>query len=446
MDDSRRKSFRAGNQLGKSFAGLRWLLDLAAGRHPKQFREPPLECWIVCTSWSQSVAIMGKFHALLDDVLVDHEASSNYSTRAAYGKDNPAVVFKNGSVVRFRTTRQGPTALQGSTIHVALLDEPPTLGIYQEVDRRLLRTGGRLGMCFTPAHVPCGWIKDLTDKGVISETHAKLTVENLTPLGCDEPLRLLDNRLMDQEWIDEQWRATPEIYADVVLDGAWEGRPVGRFFKTFDPAIHAQARALSPGRGPVRLVLGIDHAAAGREFGQCAVLAQVQQFRTEDERTREAVNVMDEVVMVGSATSEEFGRQIVSMLARHGIRWSDLWRAYGDIPASSRVAYKGNQELERAIARATGAHVYSLRPRIKGAKEGRGAAGLLDAGCRYIYAAISDQLLNVHPRAAHTIDGLNTWDMSPSHPKKDVCDALRYALKDFAVPFHQRNNVGVRIG
>jgi len=446
--DHPRKAFRAGNQIGKTWAGLRWLIDLATGQHPDQFREPPLECMIVCTSWSQAVAIHRKFHELVTADLVDLVASSNFTVKNGYGKDNPAVIFKNGSVVRMRTTGQGPEVFAGWTGHVILIDEPTDLGIYRELDRRLTRTNGKLAITFTPVNRDCRWLKEVIASGTVKEVHAKLTVENLTPIGSSSPFKLHDGTPMDQEWVDLQWANTPAAFADVVLDGAWEGKPMGAFFKTFDRGKHARSGLkLSPSKGPIRICLGVDHAAAGREYGQAAVLCQVQQWVDSEGALKEAINVVDECVAVGSATSEEFGRHIASMLRRHGLVWRDLWRAYGDIPAASRIAYKSNAELARSIARVFGMHVSNMRPRIDGAKEGRGAAGLLDTGCRYIYAGFANDLINVNPRCKLLIEALESWDITdPKYELKDCVDALRYALKDFVLPFHAQTNVSVRIG
>jgi len=447
MLDAPRKGFRAGNQLGKTWAGLRWLIDIAQGKHPHQHRPPPVECWIVCTSWSQSVAIMGKFHALIDQDSVDEKASSNFSTRNGYGKDNPTVLLTNGSVIRFRTTNQGPMAFQGATITgCVLIDEPTALDIYRELDRRLLRTGAPLGITFTPVNRDCRWIRELTDKGVIQEVHANLTVENLTPIGSTEPLKLDDGTPMDASWIEAQWRSTPDVYADIILDGEWDGKPIGQFFKCFDRGRHVSATAgLSAARGPVRLVLGIDHATAARELGQCAVLAKVQQFVDGERRTREAIVAFDEVVMSGADSSQQFGAEIANMLRRHSLKWSDLFEAYGDNPSMNRHLVKGNQELARAVSRQFGVPLHSLHPKIRGAKEGRGASGQLDSGCRYLYEALSCDLLMVHPRCEMLIEAFETWDWDASHPAKDRIDALRYALRGFIFPRTSRK-LSVRIG
>jgi phage terminase large subunit-like protein len=440
---ARRKAFRAGNQLGKTYAGLRWVIDLAAGRHPGQFQAAPLECWIVCTSWSQSVAIMRKFHDLCDDDLIDTKASSNFSVRNGYGKDNPCVILLNGSVVRFRTTMQGAGAFQGSTIHVVLIDEPTDLDIYRELDRRLTRTGGLLGITFTPVNRDCRWLRELIEAGVISETHAKLTVENLTPVGATEPLRLHDGRLMDADWVAEQWKNTPAIYAPIVLDGMWEGCPVGQFFKNFARGRHVSRSQLTASRGPVRLCLGIDHATAARELGQVGILVQVQQFATSDGRVREAVMVLDEVVMSGSSSAQQFAREVCHMLRRRGVLWRDLYQAWGDNPAMSAHVIKSNAAVQFEIARQIGQTSETMHPWIRNAKEGRGAAGMLDAGCRYLYEALADDLLVLDPRCERLIDAFETWDFDRMHPAKDRIDALRYALRSFIFPAHT-SRVAVR--
>lgn len=442
-----RKAFRAGNQLGKTYAGLRWTIDLAAGRHPDQFRPPPLECWIVCTTMSQSVAIMRKFHDLIEASIVDDDASSNFSVKDGYGRNNPTVILSNGSVIRFKTTGQGATAFQGATIHAVLIDEPTDLDIYRELDRRLLRTGGLLGITFTPVNRDCSWLRELTEAGIVEEVHAKLTVENLTPIGSDEPLSLMDGTRMDADWIASQWRSTPSVFARVILDGEWDAAPEGVFFDCFDRERHVSASFRLSGAGsPAKWVLGLDHATAGREYGQVAVLAQVQQFRDEDGRTREAVLVVGEVVMKGTATEDQVAERVVGMLAQVGVRWRDLKEVWGDKPAWNAWTMKSNRRLFAAIARELGVPSQSLTPGIGGVKEGRGGGqGSVDAGCRYLYEAIADNLVIVHPRCKLLIDALTTWDYGKTHEAKDRIDALRYALRGYIAPRVIQTG-GVRFG
>ena len=434
--ESPRKLLRAGNQIGKTTAALAEIIWRASGTHPHYpTRPPPIEAWIVCTSWSQSVAIMRKFHDLCPADLIDHKRSSNFSVRSGYSKDNPAVIFTCGSVIRFRTTRQGAEALQGATVHYVLIDEPTDVDIYRELDRRLLRTSGTMCIAMTPANRDCSWMRELVENGVIAEVHAKLTVENLTPVGRSMPLCLLDGTPMDAEWIAEEWRRTPAVYAGVVLDGEWETRPEGIFFKCFDKAAHVNATArLDPNRGPVRWVMGIDYAAAVREHGQTCTLLQVQASSDGKGRPREAILVVDEVVMPGVASNAQFAVAVVDMLRRQGIEWRDLHMVHGDNPVASRWVEKSNIETMRAVSRGLGVGPNALQPRIRSAKEGRMAGAMLDAGCRYLYEHMADGMLLIHPRCKLMIDAIETWDYTRDHPAKDRIDSMRYALKPWVFP------------
>ena len=455
----RRKLLRAGNQIGKTTAALAEVIWRCTGSHPHcPTRPPPIEAWVVCTSWSQSVAIMRKFAALCPPDLLDRKSSSNFSIRNGYGKDNPAVIFRCGSVLRFRTTQQGPEALQGATIDYVLVDEPTDEDIYRELDRRLIRTGGTLCLALTPANRDCAWLRKLVEAGSVEEVHARLTVENLTPTGSSEPMRLLDGVAMDAEWIAGQWRTTPAIYAGVVLDGEWETRPEGVFFRCFDAAKHVSStarfdpnRLRYPGRpnsterAPLRWVLGIDYAAADREYGQTAMLCQVQEV-ADKTRERQAVIVADEVVMPGSASNAQFAVELVKMIERRGLRWSDLHAVHGDNPVMSRWVEKSNIETMRALSRELGIPFSALTPRILSAKEGKGQAGMMDAGCRYLYEQIADGGLIIHPRCSLLIAAIGEWDYRREHPAKDRIDALRYALRPWIHPRGRQSNTVVRVG
>ena len=53
--------FRAGNQVGKTIIGAALTIWACLGWHPDgAITQPPIEAWVVCTSWSQAVAVMKK--------------------------------------------------------------------------------------------------------------------------------------------------------------------------------------------------------------------------------------------------------------------------------------------------------------------------------------------------------------------------------------------------
>ena len=445
---ARRKLLRSGNQFGKTTAALAEVIWRCTGMHPHYpTRPPPIECWVVCTSWQQAVAIMVKFQGLCPGELIDRRRSSNFTIRNGYGKDNPTLVFKCGSVLRFRTTNQGPTALQGATVDYVLIDEPTDLDIYRELDRRLLRTGGDLCLSLTPVNRDCTWLREMVEGGTIEEVHAKLTAANLVPLGAAGPLVLPDGTPMDQAWIDAERLRTPAIYAPVVLDGEWDMRPEGVYFECFDRDKHVSSTALlNPARGNLRWVVGIDYSAADRAFGQVGVLAQVQSQTDERGRRREAVIVHDLVVMDGVVTNRQFAAGLLEMLARNGLVWRDLHAIHGDNPVESRWALKSNIETMRALAMEMGVAYSGLQPRIRAAKEGRASLAMLTSGCRYLWELIAEERFTIRPRALSLAEALETWDYTRHHPAKDRVDALRYALKPWIQPRGRRSGFTLRAG
>ena len=121
------KLFRAGNQaIGKTWAQMAEVIWRATGTHPHyRTRTPPVEIWVICTSWGQSVAIQRKFWELAPKDQLTSWTRNHFRPKDGWGKDNPTVMFVNGSIVRFRTTNQGPEALAGATVHYIAIDEPP---------------------------------------------------------------------------------------------------------------------------------------------------------------------------------------------------------------------------------------------------------------------------------------------------------------------------------
>ena len=89
----------------------------------------------------------------------------------------------------------------------------------------------------------------------------------------------------------------------------------------------------------------------------------------------------------------------------------------------------------KAIARELDLRKWSgLQPRILSVKEGTRSAGTVDTGCHYLYEAMADGLFAVHPKCKLTIDAIETWDGTDTHPAKDRIDAIRYSLKPWIFP------------
>lgn len=417
--------FRAGNQVGKTTVGAGLTIEACLAR--------PIEAWVVCTSWSQAVAIMAKVWDLCPkDSLAPGQL---FDRRRGFGKDNPALVFANGSILRFRTTNQGAAALAGSTVDWIWIDEPTDESIYRELQKRIMRRGGKLIITLTPVNRDCTWLRKLVESGAIPEVHAPLDRLALTFARTGARMRLDDaaRTVMDDAWIAEQIRITPPAWVPVVIHGEWETRSEGVFYSCFDANKHVTGTlkwsVISP-NARLRWMIGIDYAAADREYGQCASLVQVLETTRADGAYEVYVYIVDEVVMGGIADLETFTRELLSMLARNGLEWIQISAAHGDNPVSNRFETKSNLNVKRHIAHRSGVPIAKLQPTILNAKDGSGGGKSgFDHGVRQVYTWIAQGRVRVHPRCTHTIKGMQSWDLSTDHPYKDICDAARYALK-----------------
>lgn len=420
------KLFRAGNQsLGKTTAGLSEIHFRCLGEHPfQEVPNPPIEAWVLCASWSQSLAIQAKFFAISQSYLVE---GSRFDQVNGFHANRPTARYRNGSIVRFKTTKQSGLDLAGATIDVALFDEPPASSrIFEEVRKRLIRGagGGQLLLCLTPINAPTDWLKELceAEPPQVTDVHRRLTAEELIPIGEEEPLKLPSGQPMDQAWIDELRRTTLPFAEPVVVDGEWEQRVQGRVFASWDET--AMLRATAPDAPEWKVCLGIDHGSkVGKEV---ALLVLVDESGDHDR-----VWVADEYVGVENGTISDDARGILGMLSRNGIRWSQLDYAWGDrLYIRGALDRKSNSDLIREIAKLLSIPSKGLLPSIRTVKRGTGRGrGSVDAGCRYLHQAmLRPGHFYVHPRCNRLTTSLDRWDYS-DNDEKDPIDALRYALQ-----------------
>jgi phage terminase large subunit-like protein len=181
-DPSHMRLARAGNQVGKTTMGLVDCIYRCLGGHPYQpVRPAPIEAWVIVESWESSLSVQGKLWALLPKDAI--AADTEYTTGKGFRGRHPMVRFKNGSLIRVRTSNQGSLALAGSTIDYCMMDEPPPEEIYNEVVPRVLRNHGRIVFTLTPVGAPLGWLRKLVDDGRVKDFCFPLTVENTTPIG-----------------------------------------------------------------------------------------------------------------------------------------------------------------------------------------------------------------------------------------------------------------------
>jgi phage terminase large subunit-like protein len=418
---------RAGNQLGKTWAGLADCIYRCLGSHPYTLvKAAPIEAWVVVVSWEQSLSIQAKLWQLLPKDAI--EPDCEYTPGKGFRGRTPIVRFKNGSVLRIRTVNQGALALAGSTVSYVLIDEPPPEAIWSEIAARVLRERGRIAITLTPIGLPLGWLKKLVEEQVVQDLHFPLSVENTTPIG--------GRPLLTQEDID---KLTAQILPQEVaqrIHGEWDsGWVEGRVFKMFDPTTHVRADVPA---GEALIGVGIDH---GTEAGaQVAVLTALVRDGGEG---HPKIWVLDQVVSDGMTTPDQDAAAILTMLKRCGLRWENVDRWVGDrkVYGKKNGSLKSNAMLMSAFERALKLPTGSLPFRIHVAYKPRGS---VFEGYRVLSAAMLRNDFSINPRCRGLIDDLQKFDGREASEHKHSIDALRYTLELYTRRLYQPT--AIRLG
>lgn len=402
---------RGGNQVGKTFAQASEVIWRCMGEH--RYREvppAPVECWIVTHSWEQSLSVQKKVWELLPkDMLAD---DTIYQVGRGFRGKVPIIRFKNGSIIRIKTTGQGVIALASSTISYVGVDEPPPRAIWGELTARVLRSGplGGIGLTLTPVGRSCGWLESLAESGGIADHVAPLTVENVTPEG-GQPM-------LTAEQIEDIAGRYLSIDRDQRLNGAWSGSVEDRVFTAFDDGLITTDRPRSGWKWEIGI--GIDH---GSDAGsQVATLCAVFKGH-KDGRPR--IHILDEYTSGGEAVAAALhARGILGMLRRNGMTHNsvDRWvgdRAYGGRRAGGKMS---NQKLTRALEVELGLPRGHLPFGIKTAWKPRGS---IYEGCSIIHETCIRKNFLVHPRCKQLIKSLKEFRFKDDESKHSI-DSLRY--------------------
>ena len=429
----KRKLFRAGNRVGKSFAAVGDVAERALGDHRylgKPWRRT--DQWIVCVTWRQALPLMRHLRLFLPDSRIV-EAPNWYASKG-WGKDSPTLVLDNACTIGFRTTRQGPSAFAGDELDHILIDEPCAAEDYRELERRVISRAGSLTISMTPVNAPGGdldWLRELVERGIIEDHHVPMTPEAFT--FEDGSVRVdPEGTPYDQAWIDEQRASVLPAYAPVILDGAWDTLTVDAVLGGWRRAEHVSADMpqgdIHPD-GPIKLALGCDHGSL--DFAETAML-----WAVDDSGTYPRVWALDEYRAPANSAPEDDAREIIALLERWNLEWSQLTCATGDIPhyggRRNRVGRKSNAELAAEIVRELklGSRE-ALSPPLRQAKTGRGAGprGSVYRGLQWIHRAmLRPGHFNVNPRCKGFIEAVENYRGGHNDPHAHLIDAARYSL------------------
>lgn len=420
QDDSKIKLLRGGNQIGKSVCGAYEAISYCLQRHPYlQTPPPPLEVWVVCHSWEQSRVLQKKIYDLIPPASL--HADVEFTTGKGFrGTGAPVVRFNNGSIMRIKTTNQGTLGLASGTVDYVWCDEPPPPDILGELLGRIVRTNGKMGITMTPIGIPCDHIKDLVEKGTITDHPAPLNLENVTPVGTGVPL-------LSQASIDQVAQSYLPIDREARMNGSWEaGVPDGRIFEQFKEELISDV-AQHKGSDWV-FAIGIDHGSQVNAEVAILVAVDVSDMK---KGGKPFVYVLDEYT-AGGASAEVHARGIISMVRRNRLELKQIryWigdRSHGGDKYGGRMS---NNMLTAAMTHVLGYPRGRLPFAIRMAHK---PAYSVYYGCQALHELMALSRFQIHPKCDRTIKSLKMWSMTKSGRMdvmsewKHLIDALRYA-------------------
>ena len=426
-DNSNVVLFRGGNQVGKTWCGIREVHGRCTWNHPyKSTPKKPLTVWVIVHSWEQSKVIQSKFYELApkDELHDDTEYITGKGFRGKY----PIVKYKNGSIVYFKTTGQGTLGIASQSCDFVWIDEPPPPELWGEIKARTTRTRGQILLTLTPIGAPVDYLRDMVADGLISEHVGALTVENCTPLNCKP--------MLSEKEIEDLTRAYLSIDRDARIMGSWDGGiPEGRIFDSFDESMISNTEPIArtyDNSGNERekefmWSVGIDH---GHDVAsQVAILTCIDMTDPKDPW----IYVVDEYVSGGGGANKH-ARGIIKMLARNGLTIADITRWTGDRKHGGNK--KGDGRMSNAMLLSGFAHELDygsgkLPFKIQTAFKPRWSVLY---GCQVIHERMITGKFQIFTTCEMTIKSLKMWSRKSNglldtlSEHKHCIDALRYAV------------------
>ena len=214
-----------GNQSGKSYANMLDLAMVALGVHP--YRKTPKNAlyWAATESWEM-------VRDILWEQYLDKFIPKNRIVHIDWGsgKEPRKIHIDNGNIIQLKAFNQKRVSFQGRAIDGFYGDEQclhDFMGIFQEVQARLLKKEGFLSWSMTP---------------IIPQMEFEERIAELPETDAIFYLDLNDNRISRGGYIsDERIDAKIADWADEVLLTRVEGKfssYLGAVFKTFNRSIH----------------------------------------------------------------------------------------------------------------------------------------------------------------------------------------------------------------
>lgn len=233
--------FRAGNQVGKSFASCYATAVHLTGMYPSWWDEEvhghkfhkPIRCWLGADradtlKKTVQVKMLGPVGAFGSGFIPRHLLDLD-SLKDAKRTDTPITAFRvkhatgGFSTVSLKTYESGRKAWEAESVDLIALDEEPPMDIFGEALARLLATNGKMLLAFTPNEGLTPLVDLLTDHGDLTEGpkgNGKFYIVTQTvyesPHMTQDRIELLIAGLPAQHMKDARLRGIPSMGEGVV--------------------------------------------------------------------------------------------------------------------------------------------------------------------------------------------------------------------------------------
>ncbi len=405
----RRILLRAGNRVGKTRHAAARVVRYALTRPGSQIRA-------VGVTYKASVDVIGK---TLWELIPPGALHPDSTFNAVTGWAHDLIRFKNKSTIQIRSYDQRPDAHAGIPLHLAWLDEPPPLAIFDENRSRLFDYGGTMILSLTPVGRPVPWLRKMVDEGVKAGTWAEFVI----PFSVASCPWYTDEMIKDRI---AECASIPSTFSQRI-EGGWEGITEDRIFTGFDPGkgLRGRDRGRNMGAHVVDVFrLGLDHGTG--ENRQVALLSGVK-FKSGSRRAGKVHVYREFKSGRGVMGPPEIAQGIVNMIedlaAVAGLDPMAIvgkLKAYGDSNAEG-LGKTGlyNRRIEEALAEL--GYPIRINSPVKVAGARSECEGLINA------LGLAGGL-TVDPTCLLLVDALNHY--TGAELLKDAVDALRYGLYD----------------
>jgi len=273
-DISKLKFVRGPNQFGKTFLCAAEIWFYFQAKHPwlellAFWADPNIKKTILIVTGSDQNR-EGVYNALWETCPVDEVdwVNTHYDKRNKWGKQDPKIISKHTNVeVIFRASNQDVSSLQGFTVHVMWIDEPPQQDTVDELRRSTVAKDAICLMSFTPvgeAGQDFTWLRNYVEGDEEYRNSGGTSGE--PPIGdwSQHHITIDDCPWFSTDEVEKRRRAYRKEQIPQRLYGEWEGATIGARFGHFNEKKHVfsdleKHRALQklPPVEIVRIIVGV---------------------------------------------------------------------------------------------------------------------------------------------------------------------------------------------